>query len=91
MRTTYRTASATFDALQTAVLEVVQTQGDAAGEAGVSVESIVASLTAKAVMASLDDIRTALANLVVQGYCYTTIDDGHFLAPFFSFRRSLHI
>ena len=69
-----------FVAVQIVILEFVQTQGAAAGEVGVGVDNIVAAMATKAVMASLDDIRTAVVNLVVKGDCYTTVDDCHFLA-----------
>ena len=65
-----------FAAFQIAVLEVVNAQGDAAGEAGIGVDSIAAALDTT----SLDDVRKALASLVLSGYCYTTIDEGHVLA-----------
>ena len=69
-----------FAALQAAALEVIQAQSEAAGEVGVAAARIVAVLAINAVTASAAEIHIAVANLVEAGYCYTTIDDSHFLA-----------
>jgi len=66
--------------LQASVLDVVKSQGDAAGDMGVSISQVLVVLKGNGNMAGEQEVRKALEQLVDSADLFVTIDDDHFQA-----------
>jgi len=66
--------------LQASVMDIVRSQGEAAGDMGVSISQIVAALKAKDGTVGEPDVRKVLESLVENADLFATVDDDHFQA-----------